>query len=198
MSKTFMDTPPATEITALLQAWESGDRAALDRLIPVVYEALRRAAQACMKRENPGHTLQASALVNEVYLRLVDITNIDWQSRAHFFAIAASIMRRILLDAARARAAQKRGGGDLRVTFDDNLPAEQASIQAANIIEIDQALEALSKLDPRKAQVVELRFFGGLSVEEMAEVLGISAQSVKRDWKLARAWLLRELSGATA
>jgi RNA polymerase sigma factor (TIGR02999 family) len=191
-------TQPASEITALLQAWEGGDRDALDRLMPVVYDELRRAAQAYMRRERTNHTLQASALVNEVYLRLVDITNVRWQARAHFFAIAASMMRRILLDAARARSARKRGGGDLQVTFDEDRIDAEASRQAASLIEIDQAIDTLSKVDRRKAQVVELRFFGGLSVDEMAQVLGISPQSVKRDWKLARAWLLKELSGATA
>jgi|SRR5579883_1911624 len=186
------------EITALLHAWQGGDRDALDRLMPVVYDELRRAAQAYMRRERTNHTLQASALVNEVYLRLVDITNVRWQDRAHFFAIAASMMRRILLDAARARSARKRGGGDLRVTFEEDRLDAEASRQAASLIEIDQAIDTLSKVDPRKAKVVELRFFGGLSVDEMAQVLGISPQSVKRDWKLARAWLLKELSGAMA
>ncbi len=188
----------APEITALLQAWEGGDRGALNRLMPVVYDELRRAAQGYMRRERTNHTLQASALVNEVYLRLIDITSVRWQDRAHFFAIAASMMRRVLLDAARARAARKRGGGDLRITFDEERIDLEASRQAANLIEVDQAVEALSKIDPRKAQVVELRFFGGLSVDEMAEVLAISPQSVKRDWKLARAWLLKELGGGSA
>ena len=187
---------PAAEITALLQAWEGGDRDALNRLMPVVYDELRRAAQAYMRRERTSHTLQASALVNEVYLRLVDLTSVRWQDRAHFFAIAASMMRRVLLDAARARAAQKRGGGDVRITFDEDRIDAAASRQAAGLIEIDQAIEALSKMDPRKARVVELRFFGGLSVDETAEVLGVSGQSVKRDWRLARAWLLKELAGA--
>ena len=145
-----------------------------------------------MRRERTGHTLQATALVNEVYLRLVDVTSIRWQDRAHFFAIAASMMRRILLDAARARAAGKRGGGELRVTLHEDVVA---SNQATDLVAIDDALQALAKVDSRKAQVVELRFFGGLSVEEMAEVLSISPQSVKRDWKLARAWLLKELGG---
>ena len=185
----------AHQITGLLRAWEGGDQEALNRLMPVVYAELRRAAQAYMRRERTNHTLQASALVNEVYLRLVDITAVDWQDRAHFFAVAASMMRRILLDSARARAAGKRGGRDLRVTFDEDLADTDASRQAADILAIDQAIEILSQVDPRKAKVVELRFFGGLSIDEMAEVLGISSQSVKRDWKLARAWLLKELGG---
>jgi RNA polymerase sigma-70 factor (ECF subfamily) len=182
----------APEITGLLRAWEQGDRGALDRLMPIVYDELRRAARNYMRREQASQTLQATALVNEVYMRLVDITSVRWQDRAHFFAIAASMMRRILLDAARARAAGKRGGGELRITLHEDA---LASNQAADLVAIDDALQALSQVDPRKAQVVELRFFGGLSVEEMAEVLSISPQSVKRDWKLARAWLLKELGG---
>jgi RNA polymerase sigma-70 factor, ECF subfamily len=190
-------TVPAPEITGLLRAWENGDREALDRLMPIVYDELRRAARNYMRRERVSHTLEATALVNEVYLRLVDITSVQWQDRAHFFAIAASMMRRILLDAARARAAGKRGGGELRITLKDDVPASESQVsnQAADLIAIDDALQALSKLDARKAQVVELRFFGGLSVEEMAAVLRISPQSVKRDWKLARAFLLKELGG---
>ena len=183
---------PVPEITGLLRAWEHGDREALDRLMPIVYDELRRAARNYMRRERDSNTLQATALVNEVYMRLIDITSVRWQDRAHFFAIAASMMRRILLDAARARAAGKRGGGELRITLHEDA---LASNQAADLVTIDDALQALSQVDPRKAQVVELRFFGGLSVEEMAEVLSISPQSVKRDWKLARAWLLKELGG---
>ena len=185
----------AVEITGLLRAWEAGDREALNRLMPVVYEELRRAARNYMRHERAGHTLQSTALVNEVYLRLIDINSVRWQDRAHFFAVAASLMRRILLDAARARLAGKRGGGDLRITLHEDLVA---SSEASDLIAIDHAMEALSKIDPRKARVVEMRFFGGLSVDEMAQVLKISPQSVKRDWKLARAWLLKELRGATA
>jgi RNA polymerase sigma factor (TIGR02999 family) len=183
----------AAEITGMLRAWEGGDREALDRLMPIVHDELRRAARRYMRRERPDATLQATALVNEVYLRLVDITSVRWQDRAHLLAVAASLMRRILLDAARARAAGKRGGGGLRVTLSDDV----VSTEAADLIAIDEALEALSraKLDARKSQVVEMRFFGGLSVEEVAHVLKISPQSVKRDWKLARAWLLKELAG---
>jgi len=183
------------EITALLRAWEGGDREALDRLMPVVYDELRRAAGNYMRGERAGHSQQATALVNEVYVRLVDLTGIRWQDRAHFFAVAASMMRRILLDAARARLAGKRGGGDLRITLHEDLVA---SSEASDLIAIDDAMEALSKIDARKARVVEMRFFGGLSVDEMAQVLKISPQSVKRDWKLARAWLLKELGGPTA
>jgi RNA polymerase sigma factor (TIGR02999 family) len=185
-------TVSGPEITGLLRAWAEGDREALDRLMPVVYAELRRAARNYMRRERRSHTLQATALVNEVYLRLVDITGVRWQDRAHFFAIAASMMRRILLDAARARTAGKRGGSELRITLDEDVAAAD---QAHDLIAIDDALRALSKMDPRKSQVVELRFFGGLSIEEIAEVLRISPQSVKRDWRLARAWLLKEIVG---
>jgi RNA polymerase sigma-70 factor, ECF subfamily len=188
----------APNITGLLRAWENGDREALNQVMPVVYDELRRTARNYMRREQTDHSLQATALVNEVYLRLVDVTRVQWQSRAHFFAIAASMMRRILLDTARARSARKRGGGDLRVTFNEDLLGSHALIQADGIIAIDGALEALSKMDPRKAKVVELRFFGGLTVEEMAAVLEISPQSVKRDWKLARAWLLKEIDRVPA
>ena len=180
----------APEITRLLRAWADGNPEALNRLMPIVYDELRRAARNYMRRERTGHTLEATALANEVYLRLAAIDGVRWQDRAHFFAVAASMMRRILLDAARARAAGKRGGGDLRVTLSDDLAA---SSEASRLIAIDDALQALDKMDSRKAQVVEMRFFGGLSVDEMAEVLKISPQSVKRDWKLARAWLLKEL-----
>jgi RNA polymerase sigma factor (TIGR02999 family) len=183
---------PAPEITGLLRAWEDGDREALDRLIPIVYDGLRRAAHSYMRRERASHTLQTTALVNEVYMRLVDITSVRWQDRAHFFAIAASMMRRILVDAARARAAGKRGGGELRITLQEDI---LASSQADDLVALDEALQLLSQVDPRKAQMVELRFFGGLSVEETAEVLRISPQSVKRDWKLAKAWLLKEIGG---
>jgi RNA polymerase sigma factor (TIGR02999 family) len=180
------------EITRLLRAWEGGDREALDQLTLIVHDELRRAAGNYLRHERPGHTLQATALVNEVYIRLIDMTGIRWQDRAHFFAIAATMMRRILLDAARARGAEKRGGDGLRVTLDENM---QASNQAAELIAVDDALQSLSQVDPRKAQVVELRFFGGLNIDEIAEVLGISPQSVKRDWKLAKAWLLSEIAG---
>lgn len=192
-----MTSSQSEEITRLLRAWGNGDREALDRLMPVVYDELRRAARNQMRRESGGNTLQASALVNEVYLRMVGLAGVEWQNRAHFFAIASSMMRRILLDAARARAAHKRGGGDLRITWNDEVIAA-ADSQAANLIAIDDALEALAKVDARKARMVELRFFGGLSVDEMSAVLGISPQSVKRDWRLARAWLSKELGTGSA
>lgn len=148
-----------------------------------------------MRRENPGHTLQPTALVNEAYLRLVDIAQVRWQDRAHFFAVAAQTMRRILVDAARARVAGKRGGGAVHVNLDESIDAMPD--RGSQLVALDDALEALARLDPRKAKVIEMRFFGGLSVEETAEVLRISADTVMRDWKMARAWLMRELAGGT-
>jgi RNA polymerase sigma factor (TIGR02999 family) len=183
------------DITALLRDWEGGDRDAFDRLVPFVYDELRRAARNYMRHEGAGNSLQTTALVNEAYVRLVDLTSVRWQDRAHFFAVAASMMRRILLDAARARLAGKRGGGALRITLHEDLVA---SSEASHLVAVDEAIEALAKIDPRKAQVVEMRFFGGLSVDEMAQVLKISPQTVKRDWRLARAWLLKELRGPAA
>jgi len=178
-------------ITELLKAWGGGDRAALERLTPVVYDELHRMARRSMQRENPGNTLQTTALVNEAWLRLVDGRRVDWQDRAHFFAVSAQMMRRILVDAARARHAGKRGGGVLRLDVNESIDA--APPQDRELIALDDALEALAQFDPRKSQVVEMRFFGGLSVEETAAVLKISPQSVMRDWKLARAWLMREM-----
>jgi RNA polymerase sigma-70 factor, ECF subfamily len=185
-------------ITVLLRAWRAGDRSALDRLTPLLYGELRRLAYKFMHQERPDHTLQATALVNEAYLRLVDIRAIDWQDRAHFMAIAAQTMRRVLVDAARARAAEKRGGdmeqADRRASGVDldRLPAPGTD-RAIELCALDDALDALARMDSRRAKVIELRFFGGLTVEETAEILQISPQSVMRDWKLARAWLTREL-----
>ena len=186
-----------SEITRLLKAWSSGQEAALEELMPLVYNELRRAARRYMNNERPGNTLQPTALVNEVYLRLVNVTEVSWCDRAHFFAVAAEMMRRILVDAARARTAAKRGGRGGRVNhssaFDfDNLP-EVSSLRDRELLAIDDALQALAKMDPRKARVIELRFFGGLTVEETAEALNVSPQTVMRDWKLARAWMTREL-----
>jgi RNA polymerase sigma-70 factor (ECF subfamily) len=181
------------DVTALLQAWEGGDRAALDRLIPVVYEELRRIARRRMRGEGHAPTLQTTALVNEAYLRLIDVRQVRWQDRAHFFAVAAEMMRRTLVEAARRRRRQKRGGGAVRVSLNESM--DPAAGRAGELIALDDALQALAAFDPRKARVVELRFFGGLSVEETAEVLRISPQSVMRDWKLARAWLTAELAG---
>ena len=181
------------EVTRLLQAWGDGDQAALERLTPLVYEELRRTARRYMKREGPGNSLQTTALVHEAYLRLVDAAGVRWQDRAHFLAVSAQIMRRILVDAARARGAGKRGGQVARVDVNESIDAIAGRSQA--IIALDDALEALVRHDKRKAQVVEMRFFGGLSVDEMAAVLKISPQSVMRDWKLAREWLVREMGG---
>jgi RNA polymerase sigma factor (TIGR02999 family) len=175
----------------LLQAWGEGDRRALERLIPVVYNELRRIARGHMRRERAGATIQTTALVNEAYVRLVNAAGAGWQNRAHFFAISAEIMRRILVDAARARASAKRGGRSVRVSFDEGML--MADGRDPELLALDDALEQLTLFDSRKAKVVELRFFGGLSVEETAEVLHISPQSVMRDWKLAKAWLTRNM-----
>jgi len=181
------------EVTHLLKAWTAGDQQALERLTPLVYRQLHRVAQRCMAGERPGHTLQTTALVNEVYLRLVDCEQINWQDRAHFFAVSAQLMRRILIDFARARGYQKRGGGAPHMSLDE--APSVCHEPDANLVALDDALKALAAVDGRKSKVVELRFFGGLSVEETAEVLRVSADTVVRDWRLAKVWLLRELSG---
>lgn len=178
-------------LTMLLMNWTDGDRAAMDELAPLVYEELRRLARRQMAGERQGHLLQPTALVNEAFLRLVDIHQVQWRSRAHFFAIASRLMRRILVEHARGRRFQKRGGGAPHVTFDE---ATAAPGTTCRIVELDDALNALATEDERKARVVELRYFGGLSVEETAEVLGVSPETVMRDWKYAKHWLLRELS----
>lgn len=188
-----MATVPSEEITALLRAWSGGDESARDKLFPAVYDELRRMAQRHMRRESPGHVLQTTALVNEAYLRLVDATSVRWKDPAHFFAVSAQIMRRILVDAARARRSAKRGGAAPRVHLDE-VPGVSTE-RAGELLALDEVLNSFSRIDPRKAQVIELRFFGGLSVKETAEVLKISPQSVMRDWKLAKAWVLRELGG---
>jgi len=177
----------------MLQAWRAGDPQALDQLTPQVYRELHRAAKLCMRNERHRHTLQTTALINELYLRLGDLQAIDWESRAHFFAICARQMRRILIDMARARQAHKRGEGAFLIPL-DAAPEISAGTQR-DLLAMDEALQALAKVDERKSQVVELRFFGGLSVEETAEVLKVSPETVARDWRLAKAWLLRELSG---
>jgi len=178
-------------VTQLLLAWGEGDQDALAQLTTLVYAELHRLAKRYMGHERPGHTLQTTALVNEAYLRLVDSSCVRWQNRAHFFAVAAQLMRRILVDFARNRKYQKRGGNLNRVTLDDALGL--ASEPGADIVALDDALQELAKIDPRKAKVVELRFFGGLSVEETAEVLAVSADTVGRYWNTAKAWLRREL-----
>lgn len=182
-----------SETTQLLRAWASGDQGALEKLTPRVYEELRRIAGHFMQGEQPGRTIQTTALVHEAYLKLIDVTNVEWQHRAHFFAVSAQIMRRILLDRARRRVAAKRGGAAVRLNLED-VP-ELGSGPAQDIIRLDDALNALAKMDARKAQVIELRFFAGLSVKETAEVLKVSEDTVLRDWRLARAWLLSELGG---
>jgi RNA polymerase sigma factor (TIGR02999 family) len=187
-----MDAPGSAEITGLLKAWNGGDRAALDRLTPVIYEELRRMARRYMRNERAGNTLQTTALVNEVYLRLVDVKNVDWQHRAQFFAISAQMMRRILVDAARARGSHKRGGGAEKVNVDE--VAVLSREPEESIVALDEALEEFAKLAPRQAKVVELRYFAGLSEEEIAEVTKTSARTVERDWQFARSWLMRELS----
>ena len=180
------------EISRLLRAWGDGDQAALNQLTPLVYTELHQIAHRHMRQQLPGQTLQTTALVNEAYLRLVDVEGVRWQDRTHFFAVSAQIMRRILVDYARAHLADKRGGSLPHVHLDESMDASPQSSE--DLIALDDALNALEEMDPRKARVVELRFFAGLSVEQTAEALKISAPSVKRDWKLARAWLSRELS----
>jgi RNA polymerase sigma-70 factor, ECF subfamily len=179
-------------VTQLLRAWGDGDRSALEQLTPFVYEELKKSARRYMARENRGHTLQSTALINEVYLRLVDVKQVTWQNRAHFLGVCARMMRHILTDFARSRHYQKRGGDAARVTFDDGLiPAMQ---RPPDFVALDEALNLLSQMDARKGQVVELRFFGGLTVQETAEVLHISAETVMRDWGFAKSWLLRHLT----
>jgi len=186
----------STEVTKLLLAWNAGDELAFERLVPIVYRELHTIARSHMAGERPGHTLQTSALVNEAYLRLVDIRQVQWQDRVHFFSLSAQLMRRILVDFARRPQYLKRGGGAVSITLHEELAVSQA--QTDDLVAIDDALKALEAFDPRKARVVELRFFGGLSVEETAETLKVSADTVVRDWKLAKAWLQRELTKGTA
>jgi RNA polymerase sigma-70 factor, ECF subfamily len=181
------------QITHLLLAWGQGDQAALDSLMPLVYGELRKVAARHLRGQRPGHTLQTTALVNEAYLRLIDASQVKWQDRAHFFAVAAHFMRRILVDFARSRNYQKRGGGAQQVSLDDALAI--APERGADLLALDEALTRLQALNERQAQVVELRYFGGLSEEESAEALKVSARTVRRDWNFARVWLHRELTG---
>jgi RNA polymerase sigma factor (TIGR02999 family) len=180
-------------VTELLRAWSDGDDGALERLTPLVAAELRRLARAHMRRERLGHTLQTTALMNEAFLRLTDARRIRWQDRAHFLGIAARLMRRVLVDHARSRGYVKRGGGARRVTLDEG--AVSSGEPALDVVALDRALEALAAVDARKSRLIDLRFFGGLSVEETAEVLQVSPDTVKRDWRLAKLWLLRELAG---
>jgi RNA polymerase sigma-70 factor, ECF subfamily len=188
-----MEESRSDEVTGLLQAWSAGDEEALQKLVPLVYRQLHRAAQRYMAAERSGHSLQATALIHEVYLRLVDVRGIDWQNRSHFFAICAQLMRRILTDFARSRNYQKRGGASPHVSFDEALLV--SSEHDTDLVALDDALTRLALVDQRKSRVVELRFFGGLGVDETAEVLKVSSETVMRDWRLAKAWLLRHLSG---
>src|ERR1035437_8097714 len=194
MQRAQPDQPAGGEISTLLRAWSDGDQSALDRLTPIVYGELRRLARRYMKHERPGSSLQTSALVNEAYLRLVDYERMQWQNRAHFFAVSSQLMRRILVDHARRRNL-KRGGGVQHVGLEE--AAVVGGDRAADMVALDDAMNALARLDPRKVQVVEMRFFGGLSVEETAEVLRVSSVTVMRDWSTAKAWLYRELAGGT-
>jgi RNA polymerase sigma factor (TIGR02999 family) len=188
-----MTTPPTSELTQLLVDWRRGDKAALDKLMPIVYQELRRMARRYMRGEHVGHTLQSAALVNEAYLRLINIKNMDWQNRAHFFAMAAQLMRRILVDHARSRNYAKRGGAQqqkLSLSEADQF----AGKQDVDVVALDDALKRLAAMSEQQGKIVELRFFGGLTIEEAAEVLGVSHATVERDWAVARAWLRRELS----
>jgi RNA polymerase sigma-70 factor (ECF subfamily) len=187
----MIDSPGPAPITRLLVDWRGGDQTALEQLIPLVHDELRRLARRHMAHERVGHTLQATALVNEAFVRLIDVRQVKWQDRAHFFAMSSRLMRRILVDFARSKGYQKRGGGAQKVSFDEGLIVTREPGQ--DLVALDDALDALAAFDARKAQVVEMRFFGGLSVEETAEALNVSADTVMRDWKLAKAWLLREL-----
>ena len=187
-----MPAPSPSEVTRLLVAWRGGDAGALDWLLPLVYAELRRVAHRYMRDERPNHPLQTTALVHEAYLRLIDVTRVDWQSRNHFFAVSAQMMRRILVEAARRRDADKRGGDASHVALDEAFVP--AADHGADLLALDEALEHLATLAPRKARVVELRYFAGLSVKETADVLGVSVETVMRDWRMAKLWLQRDLS----
>ena len=183
-------TQPSHQVTKLLKDWSDGDQSVPDQLMPLVYDELRRLAHQYMRREKPGHTLQTSALVHEAYVRLMDQNNIQWESRAHFFGIAARLMRQILVDQARRRNA-KRGGGAIRVSL--NEATSVAHEQSATVVALDDALKSLEEIDPRKSRIVELRFFGGMSIEETAAVLRVSPGTVMREWTFIRAWLRKEM-----
>ena len=188
-----MVNEPPREVTQLLRAWNDGDECAFEQLVPVVQAELHRLAQNYIGRERPGHVLQTTALVNEAWLRLIDWQTVSWQNRAHFYGAAANIMRRILVDEARHRQRQKHGGGALQVSLTN--AAGLSGEKTTDLVALDDALQSLAEIDPRKSKIIELRFFGGLTVEETAEVLKLSARQVARDWNLAQAWLFRELNG---
>ena len=187
-----MTTPGPEEVSQLLRDWSNGDQAALDKVMPVVYQELHRMAHHYMRKERAGHTLQTTALVNEAYLRLADYKRMRWQSRAHFFAVAAQVMRRILVEQARSKKFEKRGGGAQKISLDET--AIVSAERSAEVIAVDEALTDLESWDPRKGRIVELRFFGGLSIEETAEVLKVSPTTVQREWRSAKAWLYRAIS----
>jgi RNA polymerase sigma factor (TIGR02999 family) len=183
--------PPARDVTQLLRAWSEGDQQALEKLTPLVYQELHRRAHRQMAQERSGQILQTTAIVNEIYVQLIDLRGVSWRDRAHFFALSSRLIRRVLIDAARSKASLKRGAGSPHVALDENLLV--STEPPADVVALDEALTALAVIDERKSQVVELRFFGGLGIEEVAEVLKVSPETVKRDWKLAKAWLRREL-----
>ena len=189
-----MDEPSPNEITQQLIAWSKGDSAALDKLIPAVYQELRRMADRCLRGENAEHSLQPTALVHEAYLRLIDQSRVEWHNRAHFFGVAAQMMRRILIDHAKTKHREKRGGNARKLSLDEI--ANYADEPAAELIALDEALKILAEMDERKSRVVEMRYFGGLTVEETAQVLGVSDKTVMRDWNLAKAWLYQQLNRA--
>lgn len=188
-----MAAPSSSEVTGLLRAWGRGDEDALQKLMPLVYEQLHAAARRYMAHERPGHTLQTTALIHETYLRLVNVRQVKWQDRAHFLAMCAQLMRRVLIDFARSRNYQKRGGAAPHIDFDEALAV--TAQPDVNLLALDDALQRLAQMDERKGRVVELRFFGGLGVKETAEVMKVSPETVMRDWKMAKVWLLRELRG---
>ncbi len=187
-----MEKSSPTDVTQMLLDWNAGDQSALDRLMPLVYEELRRMAARQLRRERTDHTLQPTALVHEAWLRLVETKRLTWQNRAHFLGVAAELMRRILVDHARRRSAGIRGGGETRLALDEALGVAQP--REVNLLALDDALTSLATLDPRQSKIVELKYFGGLEIEEIAEVIGVSSATVKRDWQWARAWLHREIS----
>lgn len=187
-----MTQPPAHEVTQLLIEWSNGDKAALDKLMPLIHEELRRLAHHYMSRERPGHTLQTTALVDEAYLRLVHRKGVRWQNRAHFFAIAAQSMRSILVDHARGLTYAKRGGGASKIALDEGMIASRE--RGAEVVALDEALVVLAEIDPKQSRIVELRFFGGLTIEETAEVLDLSPATIKREWSTAKAWLYHQLN----
>jgi len=185
-------TASLKDVTQLLVHWGKGDKQALDRLMPLVYDELHRMASRYLRRERPGHTLQTTALINEAYLRIVDQNRVNWQNRAHFFGVAAQMMRRILVDHARSHLYAKRGGGAQKLTLDEAIATPQE--RDLDLVALDDALTALAEIDPQQSRIIELRFFGGLTIEETAEVLSISPATVKRDWNMAKAWLYGEIS----